>query len=155
MNSAEFIRYITNPLTSEEMHLLYKAHNINYNKCELYYDFIITLNKLITSTFLGEDVINSGEEIRQHFKWCIKEVFENFKKENILFRETGEIEEYFYHFYGELFYNDLNKEGIIEKLNKLAVLSFDYQRIKTKSDMDVLLELYRLLEKSLNFKVKT
>ena len=42
-----------------------------------------------------------------------------------------------------------------EKLNKLAVLSFDHQRIKTRSDMDVLLELYRIFEKSLNFKLKT
>ena len=42
-----------------------------------------------------------------------------------------------------------------EKLDKLPNLSFIYSRIKTRSDMDVLLELYRLFEKSLNFKLKT
>ena len=36
MNSAEFIKYITNPLTKEEMQLLYKANNVNYDKCRLY-----------------------------------------------------------------------------------------------------------------------
>ena len=46
MNSAEFIKYITTSLTYEEMHLLYKANNVKYDKCELYYDFIITLNRL-------------------------------------------------------------------------------------------------------------
>ena len=51
--------------------------------------------------------------------------------------------------------NTNNKNDAIEKLNKLPILSFDYGRIKTRSDMDVLLELYRLLEKSLNFKLKT
>ena len=43
MNSAEFIKYISNPLTIEEMHLLYKANNVNYDKCKLYHDFILTL----------------------------------------------------------------------------------------------------------------
>ena len=34
MNSAEFIQYITKELTMEEMTLLYKANNINYDKCK-------------------------------------------------------------------------------------------------------------------------
>ena len=72
MNSAEFIKYITTPLTIEEMNLLYKANNVKYDKCELYYDFILSLNKLVVDTFLGDDVINSEESIKSHFGWCIK-----------------------------------------------------------------------------------
>ena len=64
MNSAEFIKYITTPLMFEEMHLLYKANNVKYDKCELYHDFILSLNKLIVETFLGDDVINSEENIK-------------------------------------------------------------------------------------------
>ena len=67
MNSAEFIKYITTPLTKEEMHLLYKANNIKYDKCRLYGDFIITLNKLVVNTFLGDDVIHIEEDIKSHF----------------------------------------------------------------------------------------
>jgi len=155
MNSAEFIKYITTPLTKEEMQLLYKANNINYDKCKLYYDFIITLNKLVTETFLGDDVINKEGDIKNHFSWCISKIFNNFKKEKIIFDETKNIEEYFYNFYVELFYKFDHVDQSIDKLNKLALLSFDYNRIKTRSDMDVLLELYRLFEKSLNFKLKT
>tara|TARA_Y100000310_G_scaffold336896_1_gene422605 strand:- start:755 stop:1222 length:468 start_codon:yes stop_codon:yes gene_type:complete len=155
MNSAEFIKYITTPLIAEEMHLLYKANNIKYDKCELYYDFILTLNKLVAGTFLGDDVINSEENIKNHFNWCIEKIFDNFKKENIIFDEIDELKNYFYNFYIELFYNINNKNEAIEKLNKLPILSFNYSRIKTRSDMDVLLELYRLFEKSLNFKLKT
>ena len=154
MNSAEFIKYISTPLTVEEMQLLYKAHDINYDKCELYYDFILTLNRVVSSTFLGDDVINTEEDIKNHFQWCINEVFKNFREENIIFNETENIEEYFYYFYIELFYTEQNKKNIIEKLDKLAMLSFDYRRIKTRSDMDVLLELYRNFEKSLDFKIK-
>ena len=155
MNSAEFIKYITTPLTVEEMHLLYKANNIKYDKCELYRDFIDTLNKLVIETFLGDDVINKEEDIKNHFDWCIEKVFYNFKKENIIFENTLNLKEYFFNFYIELFYNVNNKKNSIDKLNKLSILSLVYSRIKTRSDMDVLLELYRLFEKSLNFKLKT
>ena len=155
MNSAEFIRYISTPLTLEEMHLLYKANNINYDKCELYYDFIVSLNSLVVNTFLGDDVINSKKDIINHFNWCIKKIIVNFKKEKIIFRESEEMKEYFYNFYLEIFYNQPDKHNSIDKLNKLAELSFIYSRIKSRSDMDVLLELYRLFEKSLNFKLKT
>jgi len=155
MKSAEFIKYITTPLTKEEMVLLYKANDIKYEKCELYKDFILTLNKLVVETFLGDDVINSEEDIKNHFAWCIDKVVKNFKKENIIFDKPHNLREYFFNFYLELFYNVNNKKDMREKLDKLPNLSFIYSRIKTRSDMDVLLELYRLFEKSLNFKLKT
>ena len=43
----------------------------------------------------------------------------------------------------------------LSKLNSLAYLSFDYHRLKSRSDIDVLIEVYKLLDKSLNKKVKT
>ena len=39
MNSAEFIKYISTPLTKEEMQLLYKANNIKYDKLNIYIHF--------------------------------------------------------------------------------------------------------------------
>ena len=155
MKEAEFIKYITNPLTKEEMQLLYKANNINYEKCSLYYDFIITLNLLVINTFLGKDVINNDKDIENHFLWCINKIFDNFKEEGIIFERTNELKEYFYNFYIELFYKYNQDNQSVDRLNNLALLSFEYKRLKTKSDMDVLLELYRLFEKSLNFKLKT
>ena len=147
MNSAEFIQYITTPLTYEEMQLLYKANNINYDKCNLYYDFILSLNCKIVNTFLGEDVINSEIDIKNHFTWCIDNVIDNFREENINFKQDEHLKEYFFNFYIELFYNQPNKKDILEKLNKFPNVSFIYGRIKTRSDMDVLLELYRIFEK--------
>tara|TARA_Y100000589_G_C27199053_1_gene648559 strand:+ start:15311 stop:15778 length:468 start_codon:yes stop_codon:yes gene_type:complete len=154
MNTGEFIKYISTPLTYEEMVLLYKANNINYNKCTLFFDYIITLNCKVYDTFLGDDVINSEKDILSHFLWCFKDVIKDFKEEGIKFEYDEELSDYFYNFYIEVFYNSNNKKDSIEKLNKLAQFSFDYHRIKTRSDMDVLIELYRLFEKSLNFKLK-
>ena len=118
MNSAEFIQYITTPLSYEEMQLLYKANDINYDKCNLYYDFILSLNCKVVNTFLGEDVINSEEDIKNHFIWCIETVISNFKEENIKFKKDEELKEYFFNFYVELFYNQPNKD--LEKLSKIV-----------------------------------
>lgn len=154
MNSAEFIQYITKQLTMEEMTLLYKANNINYDKCNLYYDFIVTLNRKVVNTFLGDDVINSENDIKNHFDWCFNNTIKNFNKENITFMETDILSDYFFNFYVELFYNTTNKKDVLDKLDKFPNMSFVYYRLKTRSDMDVLLELYRIFEKSLDFKLK-
>lgn len=154
MNTGEFIKYISTPLTQEEMVLLYKANNINYEKCTLFFDYIISLNNKVYNTFLGDDVINSEKDIKSHFKWCFNDLIKDFKEEGIKFDYIKELYDYFYNFYIEVFYNSSYKKEGLDKLNKLAILSFDYHRIKTRSDMDVLIELYRLLEKSLNFKLK-
>ena len=90
----------------------------------------------------------------QHFNWCVDKVLSDFGEENIIFQDTTQIKEYFYFFYEELFYKrneDVNK---LDKLDKLANLSFNYHRLKSRSDIDVLIELYKLLDKSLTKKIK-
>jgi hypothetical protein len=155
MNTIEFLRYISTPLTKEEMTLLYKANNVKYDKCELYYDFIKTLNILVADTYLGDDVINTDEDKKKHYLWCFSKVITDFKEQDIVFDDISDLRSYFYHFYNELFYPSEEKENVLTKLNNLPNMSFDYSRIKTRSDMDVLIELYKLFEKSLNFKLKT
>ena len=155
MNSSEFMDYITTPLTYEQMHLLYRANNIKYERCNLYHDFIISLNKTINDTYLGSEYITNKKEMIQHFKWCLDKVIDNFREENIVFEDTTKVEEYFYFFYHEIFYKNGDKKNNLSKLNSLAYLSFDYHRLKSRSDIDVLIEVYKLLDKSLNKKVKT
>ncbi len=155
INTIEFLRYIGTPLTKEDMTLLYRANNVRYDKCVLFYDFIKTLNLLVVNTYLGDDVTLSDEDIKKHFLWCFRSVIDGFKGENIIFGGLDDLKEYFYHFYNELFYQCDDKDEILNKLNNLANLSFDYNRNKTRSDMDLLLELYKLFDKSLNFKLKT
>jgi hypothetical protein len=155
MNTVEFFKYITTPLTIEEMTMLYKAYNIQYDKCCLFYDFISSLNFYIVDTFLGDDVINEDEDKKNHYNWCFNKVLTDFKEEGIHFTYNDDLNYYFYNFYFELFYNDLEKENPLEKLNKLPKYSFDYRKIKTRSDLDVLIELYKLFDKSLKNKIKT
>jgi len=149
------MNYITTPLTYDQMHLLYRANNVKYERCNLYHDFIMSLNSVINNTYLGSDYIISEKEIIQHYSWCIDKVINDFKKENIIFNDITKVKEYFYFFYYELFYKPEDKKNVLERLNNLGELSFNYHRLKSRSDIDVLIELYKLLDKSLNKKVKT
>jgi len=152
MNSSEFMNYMINPLSYDQMHLLYKANDIKYDRCNLYYDFIKTLNKVIHDTYLGSDFISTEREIMEHFEWCFNKVLNLFKEEKIIFDSTDKIKDYFFYFYFELFYKDTKKS--LDKINKLAELSFDYNRLKSRSDIDIMFELYKMFDKSVYYKTK-
>ena len=109
MENSEFMNYIIQPLTFEQMNLLYKANDIKFDKCGLYYDFIKSLNKLLSDTYLGAEYINSDKETKEHYLWCFNKVIKNFKEEKIVFDNTDKLKEYFLYFYDELFYKDNDK----------------------------------------------
>ena len=146
------MNYITNPLTSDQMNLLYKANDIKFDRCNLYYDFIKSLNKVIVDTYLGSEYISTEREVKEHYLWCFNKVVSIFKEEQILFDDVEKLKEYFFYFYDELFYKDSDK--LLNKLDNLAEFSFDFHRIKSRSDIDIMIELYKLFEKSIYFKTK-
>jgi hypothetical protein len=152
MENSEFVNYITNPLTIDQMNLLYKANDVKFDRCNLYYDFIKSLNKVIVDTYLGSEYITTDREVKEHYLWCFNNIVENFKEENIIFDDVVRLKEYFFYFYDELFYKDSDK--VLNKLDNLAEFSFDFHRIKSRSDIDIMIELYKLFEKSLYFKTK-
>jgi hypothetical protein len=155
MDKVEFYKYITNPLTKEEMTMLYRANNIQYENCCLYSDFIRTLNHLVVTTYLGDDIHSDKGDKENHYKWCFNKVINDFKEEGILFTYNDDIEFYFYNYYLEQFYKDEEKKDAITKLDKLPKYSFDYRKIKTRSDLDLLVQLYKLFDISLKNKLKT
>ena len=152
MENSEFMNYIANPLTPDQMNLLYKANDIKFDRCNLYYDFIKSLNKVIVDTYLGSEYITTDREIKEHYLWCFNNIVSNFKEENIVFDDVDRLKEYFFFFYDELFYKD--NEKVLHKLDNLAEFSFDFYRIKSRSDIDIMIELYKLFEKSLYLKTK-
>jgi hypothetical protein len=152
MENSEFVNYITNPLTIDQMNLLYKANDVKFDRCNLYYDFIKSLNKVIVDTYLGSEYITTDREVNEHYLWCFNNIVDNFKEESIVFDDVVRLKEYFFYFYDELFYK--NSDKVLNKLDNLAELSFDFHKIKSRSDIDIMIELYKLFEKSLYFKTK-
>jgi hypothetical protein len=127
----------------------YRAYGITTEKIELFYDFVNSVYQLINKTYLGPDAIITEEEQRDHFTWCWDKTVDNLTKEKIKLNKRGIHYEYFWDFFLESFYflkMDEEEVKVEEYLYKL----FNYTHKKTRSELSVLTEIYKLLEKNLN-----
>jgi hypothetical protein len=147
-----FFNWMANPLPKDEIIIWFNIHNMTYEKIELYGDVFKSLNHIILDTYLGDDVSEtkitlSEEDKISHFDWCWKRVIEDFKRENIIIKYEGEHKEYFKSFYMETFYNQKNVK-IKNSIPKFLSEIFDVTMTYSKSDLDLLTELYKLIEKN-------
>jgi hypothetical protein len=148
-----FLKYINNPMSRESIIVLYNANNINLEKCELYNEFIQSLIFLVYDTYMGDDITNEKEQ-KNHFNWCWGKNVENFEKEGFIFNSL-KLKNYFLEFMLEVYYPITKKEEnkmALDNIIKLWVYIFDYNNSKSKSDMDTLIEVYKMFENSLKIK---
>ena len=145
----KLLNYINNPMSREGVNVLYSANNINYDRCQLYSDYVQSLLLLIFDTYMGDEITDS-EQQKHHFKWCWDKNVLNFKDEGIHIH-SEKLFNYFHEFMMEIFYtlNDkINQENFYETLQTLWLNIFDYNGVKTNADMDTLIQVYKLFEKS-------
>lgn len=154
-----FFNWITKPVPNDEVEVWLDIHNIIPEKCELYYDFCISLIILMKETYLGDEdisnetkVIFSQDDKKKHFRWCWFKTVETFKKESIVFNDEGDHYEYFSSFFMEIFYNQKN-QSVKNSIENFFEELFDRDHPFTKSDLDLLTELYKLLDKNLIIEV--
>jgi len=145
-----FLAYINNPMSKESVNMLFSSNNIKFEKCGLYSDFVQSLLMIAFDTYMGDDVTDQEEQI-SHFKWCWDKNVSNFSKEGILF-ENPKLYNYFLEFMLEVFYSfkekkrfDYTDRGILKIWSDI----FDYDKTKTNADVDTLIEIYTIFEKSL------
>jgi hypothetical protein len=98
---------------------------------------------------MGDDVTSLEDQFK-HFEWAWQKTIQNFVEEGLDF-ETNILYEYFLEFMLEVYYQITNKNelGVDKKICKLWIDIFDYDKIKTNSDIDALTEIYTIFEKSL------
>jgi hypothetical protein len=147
-----FFNWMTKPLPKEELIIWFNIHNMTYEKIELYGDVFKSLNQIILDTYLGDTIfvtkiILTDEDNLSHFEWCWKKTIDNFKKEDIHIKYEGEHKDYFKSFYMDTFYNQ-NEERIKDSIPKFLIDIFDVGISYSKSDLDLLTELYKLIEKN-------
>ena len=142
----KFLSYIGTPLSENSISVLYSANNINFERCELFSDYVQSLLSIIFDTYLGDDITEDDDKIK-HFEWCWIKNIENFEKENIKFSIKSESFDYFKEFMIEVFYNvELKEENKIKPIIKNLWNSiFSYNGTKTSSDMDNFIEIYNTL----------
>ena len=147
-----FFNWMTKPLPKEELIIWFNIHNMTYEKIELYGDVFKSLKQIILDTYLGDTIfvtkiILTDEDNLSHFEWCWKKTIDNFKKEDIHIKYEGEHKDYFKSFYMDTFYNQ-NEERIKDSIPKFLIDIFDVGISYSKSDLDLLTELYKLIEKN-------
>ena len=148
-----FFSYISKPLLPEDVDVWFRVNNIILEKMELYSDFSNSLNTLIIQTYLGDNdnsnetkIIVSEEDNKNHFNWCWNKVIDNFKKENINFSKTGEHFDYFESFFDDTFYSQ-KEVKIKNSIGYFFDDLFNTKKSFTKSDLDMILTIYKTLDK--------
>ena len=147
-NKEGYIDYISPENYKHQLDIWYKAYNISREKTELFHDFIVSLYDLIDRTYMGVDLMIDEIDQKNHFNWCWDKIIENFNNEKIFFKSRGNYHEYFWNFFFEAYYitkieNKTNR--IRDYFSKL----FDFSYIKTRSELDMVTEIYKLLEQNL------
>lgn len=146
----KFLSYINNPLSRSSIDVIYGGNNIVFERCDLYKDFVLSVSTLIFDTYMGDDITTNAQRLK-HFNWCWQKTIENFEKEGIVFEIVDELYDYFLNFMVEVYYSVEDKEldNIPFNVIKLWKYIFNYNIVKTRSDIDTFLEVYELFEKSL------
>ena len=155
MNSMEnFFNWMAKPLPKDEVEIWFNVHNMNYEKIELYGDIFKSLNHIITDTYLGDDasetkITMSEDDNVAHFDWCWNKTLEDFKKENVLIKHGGKHKDYYKSFFMDTFYNQKEK-NIKDSIPNFLIDVFEVDKPFSKSDLDILTELYKLMEKNID-----
>ena len=148
-----FFDWMAKPIPKEEVIIWFNVHNMIYEKIELYGDVFKSLNAIIVDTYLGdsdfETKINLTDDDKiSHFDWCWKKMVNDFERENINIKLKGDHKEYFQSFFMDSFYNQ-NVTRIKESITRFLNEIFDVNMVYSKPDLDLLTELYKLLEKNM------
>jgi hypothetical protein len=137
-------------MTNEKLLSILMNNNIVFEKCELFNDFLQSLLHLVFDTYLGDELTDKeGQE--GHFKWCWDKNVNNFKLEGILIGDY-KTREYFKKFMFENYYlidKSYDEEKLKNDLFNLSHYIFDIKKSKKEGDVNVLINVYKLLENSM------
>lgn len=131
-------------LTEERLHNEFRKHSISKEKLDLFQDFTLYLIKLLHTTYLGKDCINTKEEIEGHYEWCYDNTLSKFKEIGIDFSKNKELKMYFYSGSEKYIYknNKYNSEKELRTDTNYYNKIFNTTLPKTQEDFIILLDLF-------------
>jgi len=144
-NVNKLIKHMSRPLSLLQIELVYESNQIVYERADLYHEFILTLDDLIESTYLGHDMMDEQERLN-HFKWCWNKTCDLINTNVIKFNKNDEAYIYFLDLYFDTFYNESSISYLDVKMYWDFI--FNYKIEKTRSDIDRFIKLYKIFEKS-------
>lgn len=150
-----FFDWLAKPMKDEDITAWYLANNITPELSELFRDFCLSFLELLNDTYLGDDngsfetkVGMTDEQKRSHFKWCWNKTIDNFKKEDIQFIFNDMDSEFLENFFYDIFYSQ-KEQKMKDDIKKFFVQIFDEHHKKTKSDIEIFTDIYKVLERAL------
>ena len=147
-NKEGYLEFIESESYKQQIDIWYRVYNIVRERTILYYDFLKSLYELIEETYMGPDVMSFEEDQKNHFTWCWDKVLDSFAKEKIYFKERGNAYHYFWNFFLEAFYYHKLDDSVI-KIKEYFYILFDFNHKKSRSELDMLTEIYKLFEQNL------
>jgi len=158
MSMENFFEWMSKPISKEDVIVWFNVNNMYYDKINLFGDIFKSLNHIVQDTYMGDDISETKimltqEDDELHFEWCWKQLIENFGKEQIKINLTGEHKNYFKTFYIDTFYNS-NEKKLKNSMSIFLLEVFDLDKPFTKSDLDILTEIYKLLDSNINLNHK-
>jgi hypothetical protein len=150
-----FFDWIMKPISYEYVNDWVNAHNMSYEKISLFFDVVISLHQTVLDTYMGSyDGISSiqltNEDKKNHFNWCWEKIIKSFKEENIILNQFGEHRDYMETFYWDAFYQ-INDDNVKDSIPIFFNNIFNMSKTFTKSDLDMLTEIYKLMDKNIIF----
>ena len=147
-NKEGYLEFIASESYKQQIDIWYRAYNISREKTELFYDFLSSVYELMEETYLGADVMDNEADQKNHFTWCWDKVTKSFELERIYFKERGQTYDYFWNFFLEAFYYNKIDENI-NRIKEYFYILFDFEHKKSRSELDMLTEIYKLLDQNL------
>jgi hypothetical protein len=139
--------HLTSATYKEQIDVWYRSNNIVREKSELYYDFLSTLLNLIDETYLGSDVIQTEDDMNNHFNWCFNKIISNFEQERIYFITKG-FYEYLWVFFHKGYYTCAKKDKY-QILSEHFRTLFNFNQIKSPIELESFINFYKILDQNL------
>ena len=145
----EFLEYLNTPLKDSVVTSLYDNNNIDKEYCLLFRDYVISVITLVFDTYLGDDIMTEEDKCK-HFKWCWFKVMGEYKENGLDIGDNPDLYGYFSEFMRDTYYNSIIKdEELQDNIKKLWNYMFKHDAVKSRSDVDTVIELYNLFKTSL------
>ncbi len=130
-------------LDKKSIELVLRENYINFNRVEIYRNFIRVLTKTIYDTYLGREYISSEEDIIGHFNWCFNDACDKFKTMGVDFDNNVEIKDYFLDYFRFGLYNAEKGKEYPEK-NVAVYFNSIFELVEPKPVMEMMayLDIY-------------
>lgn len=157
---SEMYKWFAQPLPKQEIDTYLNMNNIIIEKTELFMDIFLSLHQIIVDTYLGDfeytetSLEYNDTDITNHFDWCWNKLLSDFEQEGVLINPNGEHKEYLKILFHDSFYRQ-KSEVVRSSITDFFRSVFNLKSNFTKADLDVLYEIYKMMDKNTEFDEKT